>query len=295
MQRRTRVFWLAGLLYSFGLTGCDGAGSAPLVDFGHAQSVGQWQTVAQPTGGALPPQPSSAGATSVPPGSGVLMMLGTAGRPAAAAGGGASLAATGPAGSAAGPGGASGRNAGNGGGSAGAASGGAAGAASGGAAGLGSGGAAGLGNGGAAGGAGGSVTSLSFDVMTAPVGGLYQPRNIGAIWIQDSSARLVKSLEVWAGIRSLYLFTYGGARAGMPADVTASATLPNHRMHHASWNMKDRSGATVTPGKYTLYIELTDADWPGQVTSIDFDTSLGPQTISPPNATGFSAMKLQLQ
>jgi hypothetical protein len=46
----------------------------------------------------------------------------------------------------------------------------------------------------------GTVTSLTFDVTTKAPGGRYQPRNVGAIWVEDSSGKLVKSLEVWAGI-----------------------------------------------------------------------------------------------
>jgi hypothetical protein len=142
---------------------------------------------------------------------------------------------------------------------------------------------------------GGTVTSVAFDVMTAPQGGLYQPRNIGAIWIQDSSGKFMKSLEVWAGIRRTYLSKYNAAHGSMAVDVTASATLSSHKMHHATWNLKDRSGAAAPPGKYTVVIELTDTDWTGKFKSVDFDTSMGPQTLMPAGDTYFSALKLQLQ
>ena len=62
-------------------------------------------------------------------------------------------------------------------------------------------------------------------MTTAPVGGRYQPRNIGAIWIEDNNGKLVKSLEVWAGIRRRYLTRYATALSGAAIDVTASATL----------------------------------------------------------------------
>jgi anti-sigma-K factor RskA len=66
-------------------------------------------------------------------------------------------------------------------------------------------------------------------------------------------------------------------------------------MHHATWNMKDRSGADAPAGKYTLVVEVTDTDATGQSTSVDFDTSAGPMSLSPMANTYFSAMKLQLQ
>jgi hypothetical protein len=142
---------------------------------------------------------------------------------------------------------------------------------------------------------GGSVTSVLFDVTTLAQGGFYQPRNIGAIWVQDSSGKFVKSLEVWAGIRSRYLSKYSAARGGMPVDVTASATLNSHRAHHAMWNLKDRSGQAAPPGKYTLVIEVTDTDFTGKFDTIDFDTSQGPQQVTPPNATYYTMLKVTLQ
>jgi hypothetical protein len=140
-----------------------------------------------------------------------------------------------------------------------------------------------------------SVTSLAFDVTTSAVGYRYQPKNIGAIWVQDSSGKLVKSLEVWAATRRRYLTRYVSELSGSAVDVTASATLPSHRTHHATWNLKDKSGATVPPGQYTLVIELTDGDQTGRNDTVSFDTSAGPTTLTPANAPSFSSMKLQLQ
>jgi hypothetical protein len=151
---------------------------------------------------------------------------------------------------------------------------------------------------GAAGSGGAPATTpalLSFDVTTSPVGGRYQPKNIGAIWIQDANGKLVKSLEVWAGIRRRYLTHYNSALSGVAVDVTASATLSSHKTHHASWNLKDRNGAAVAPGKYTLVIELTDGDMTGRSDSVDFDMSAGAQTLTPANAPSFGSMKLQMQ
>lgn len=147
-------------------------------------------------------------------------------------------------------------------------------------------------------GSGGSAatpTTMMFAVTTSPAGYLYQPRNIGAIWVQDSSGRLVKSLEVWAGVRKRYLTRYASALNGSAIDVTASATLPYHRTHQVAWNLQDKTGAAVAPGKYTLVMELTDGDQTGPSNTVAFDTSAGPSTISPANAPSFGAMKLQLQ
>jgi hypothetical protein len=127
------------------------------------------------------------------------------------------------------------------------------------------------------------------------VGGRYQPKNIGAIWVQDKNGKLVKSLAVWAAIRRRYLTRYASALAGSSVDVTASATLSSHRAHHATWDMKDRSGATVAPGSYTLVMELTDGDMTGRSNTVAFDTNAGAQTLSPADAPSFGSLKLVLQ
>lgn len=140
-----------------------------------------------------------------------------------------------------------------------------------------------------------TLSSLSFDVTTSPVGYNYQPRNIGAIWIEDSAGQLVKSLEVWAKTRRRYLTRYQSALSGSSVDVTASATLQSHRTHHVSWDLKDKNGATVPPGVYSLVLELTDGNQTGRTTGVEFDTSAGPMTVEPPDAPSFAQMSLQLQ
>jgi hypothetical protein len=149
--------------------------------------------------------------------------------------------------------------------------------------------------GGAAGAPSSSLASLSFDVTTSPVGYRYQPKNVGAVWVQDSSGKLVKSLEVWASVRRRYLTRYTSALAGSKVDVVASATLSNHRTHHVTWNMTDRNGAKVAPGSYTLVMELTDGDQTGRSSTISFDTTVGAQVLNPTNAPSFNSMTLQLQ
>ena len=151
-------------------------------------------------------------------------------------------------------------------------------------------------SGGAAGSPGAAaVASLSFDVTTSPAGFRYQPKNIGAIWVQDASGKLVKSLEVWAGIRRRYLTRYVSALSGGTVDVTSSATLSNHKTHKVMWNLKDRNGAQVPPGKYTLVMEMTDGDISGRSNAVEIDTSGGAMSLTPMDAPSFSGMTLQLQ
>jgi hypothetical protein len=280
-ELRCRV-WTASVrgLIALAAVGCSSTLDAPNVSYGTQQQIGRW-AADSPTGVAglqfvgIAGSSSSVGTVSqaAPAGIGSVLPPPIAGVGAAgfqapqagrAGGGGRPAAGTGAAGSTgtAGSMGAAGNAAGGAGGSA---------------------------------AVGGEVTSVAFDVTTLSQGGFYQPRNIGAIWVQDSSGKFMKSLEVWAGIRSRYLSKYSSARGGMPVDVTASATLNSHKAHHATWNLKDRSGQAAPPGKYTLVIEVTDTDFTGKFDTIDFDTSQGPQQLTPPNATYYTMLKVTLQ
>jgi hypothetical protein len=139
------------------------------------------------------------------------------------------------------------------------------------------------------------VTKLDLSYTTEALGGRYAPKNVGAVWVTDSSGKLVKSLEVWARIRLRYLLNYASARGSARPDVTATATLTNHKAHMASWDLKGSTGAAVPPGKYTLHAEVTDSHMDGKTITIPFDTSAGPTTIDAPASPGFKSLKLTLQ
>jgi hypothetical protein len=62
-----------------------------------------------------------------------------------------------------------------------------------------------------------------------------------------------------------------------------------------TWDLTDKSGAHVKPGKYRLHLELTDGDATGQTAAIDFDTSAAASSSMPADAACFSGMKLQLK
>jgi hypothetical protein len=266
---RNAALWI---VWGTATAGCNVSTQTPGVEFGAAQPVGHWAAEAAAGSGSAAgspaimivgdPNPITGGAAGRLSAAGSGGALGVAGRAAAGVGG--SIA------------GSSGKAAGAGGNPAGQAGAGAAGS-------------------GGSSSPGGGATSLAFDVTTSPVGGRYQPKNIGAIWVQDSSGKLVKSLEVWAGVRRRYLTAYSTALAGGTVDVTASATLASHRAHHATWDMKNRSGAAAPPGTYTLVMELTDGDMTGRSNKLTFDTSAGATSMTPADAPSFASMKLQLQ
>jgi hypothetical protein len=274
-MRRSVVSWIGclGCVGAVAISACNTASEDPLVTYTSAPAAANWRGDygGGSAGAAGISEQPAAGSTAVLPNAG--SSSGDILRPKAGA------AAPSPAGS-------SGAAARGGSGGAGGSTGGAGGSTGG----AGAGGAAGSGGSAAPG-----VTTLSFDVTTSPVGYRYQPKNIGAIWVQDKNGKLVKSLEVWAGIRRRWLTRYQSQLAGASVDVVASATLSNHRAHHVTWNLKDKSGAAAPPGQYTLMMELTDGDQTGRANSIPFDTSAGASTQTPANAPSFGSMTLKLE
>jgi hypothetical protein len=149
-----------------------------------------------------------------------------------------------------------------------------------------------------AGGAAGShaeSTSISFSVTTMPLGGKYEPKNIGAIWVETRSGEFVKTLELWAKTRRRYLtrFYKAGGTTGS-VDVTASATLSVHKTHEVLWNHLDRSALSRSPGLYRLCVEVTDASASGQSYCIDVDSSAGTQTLTPEDQAYFKALSLSV-
>jgi hypothetical protein len=140
------------------------------------------------------------------------------------------------------------------------------------------------------------LSSVTFGVTTVAQGGKYQPKNIGAIWIETSSGSFVRTLELWAKTRRRYLTKFNTA-AGTTStvDVTATATLTSHKAHQVTWDLKDKAGATVAAGAYRVVVEVTDADSTGKNYSYDFNLSAGAQSLSVADQTYFKTMTLKLQ
>lgn len=118
------------------------------------------------------------------------------------------------------------------------------------------------------------ISACTFKITTKSQSGRYAPKNIGAIWIERDNGEWVKTLKVWAGVRSRYLSTYlktNTTRNTM--DAVTSATLRQHGSHEAKWNLSDATGKPVPDGKYRLRVEVTDRDAMGQLLSLPFTRS----------------------
>ena len=138
-------------------------------------------------------------------------------------------------------------------------------------------------------------TKLTFKVQTAPFGGRYKPKNIGAIWIETSTGTFVKTVERWARIRARFLTRFAASSKNNLVDAVSSATLANHRVHTVTWNLTDVGRKRVPDGAYRLAIELTDRDGPGALVYVPFTLGASPVKVTPATTPQFSAMELRVE
>ena len=134
-----------------------------------------------------------------------------------------------------------------------------------------------------------------ISVTTKAPGGRYQPDNVGAIWIADSSTRFVKSLYVWGTQRrgELSRWTSATSAAGLSnnlVDAVTAATMRSHGSRTASWNGTDTKKALVPDGAYKVCFEVEDGAQ--QYQCVDFTKSRSAQTVTPADTAGFTMRKI---
>jgi len=136
--------------------------------------------------------------------------------------------------------------------------------------------------------------TLNVTVTTsATTGGTYIPRNVEAIWIQNSSGQFVKSLLVYAAARIGELTNWNTSSAGNKVDAITGATQSSHGVRTCSWNGTNVSGVVVADGTYTLKMELTDKNATGNVGTFTFVKGPAAQTQTPAAVPSFSALTIK--
>jgi hypothetical protein len=134
-----------------------------------------------------------------------------------------------------------------------------------------------------------------ISVTTKAAGGRYQPDNVGAIWIADSSTKFVKSLYVWGSQRRSELrnWTSATSAAGLAnnlVDAVTAATMHSHGLRTATWAGTDTKKALVPDGAYKVCFELQDGNQ--QYQCVDFTKSRSAQTVTPSDTTSFTMRKI---
>jgi hypothetical protein len=139
--------------------------------------------------------------------------------------------------------------------------------------------------------------TLTVSVATSSTGGNFAPRNILAIWIEDSSGKFVKTLLAYAEKRKTYLNTWEAATtlagsAYNSVDAITGATQSSHTTRTCNWNGTDYSKTLVPDGDYKLRMELTDKNATGNTASFTFTKGPDPLKLTPDNVPSFSFVSL---
>lgn len=104
-----------------------------------------------------------------------------------------------------------------------------------------------------------SAGSLSVRATTTPAGGNYAPRNVTAVWIEDSTGAFVKTISRWANQRRQHLVAWQTAAGTADVDAISGATRQDHAAPlMITWDMKNRTGAEVPDGTYRVRMEVAD-------------------------------------
>ncbi|MDD4971254.1 MAG: DUF2271 domain-containing protein [Paludibacter sp.] len=135
--------------------------------------------------------------------------------------------------------------------------------------------------------------TLNVTVTTsATTGATYVPRNVLAIWVQNSSGAFVKTLLLYAQARISELTTWNAISGGNIVDAITGATQTSHGVRTCTWNGTDVSGVVVPDGTYTLKMELTDKNAPGNVGTFTFVKGPAAQTVTPVAVPSFMAITI---
>ena len=136
--------------------------------------------------------------------------------------------------------------------------------------------------------------TLNVTVTTSATSGAqYSPRNVEAIWIENSSGVFVKSLLVYAQARISELTNWNNSSAGNKVDAITGATQSTHGVRTCSWNGTNVLGVVVADGTYTLKMELTDKNGTGNLGTFTFVKGTTTQTQTPASVPSFSAITIK--
>ena len=139
--------------------------------------------------------------------------------------------------------------------------------------------------------------TLNVSVTTSSTGGNFAPRNILAIWVEDSSGKFVKTLLAYADKRKTYLNTWEASTTTVGSvynsiDAITGATQSSHATRTCSWNGTDYNKKTVADGEYHLKMEITDKNATGNLASFTFTKGPNPQNLTPVNVPSFASVSL---
>jgi len=142
-----------------------------------------------------------------------------------------------------------------------------------------------------------SEGTLTITATTSSAGGNYAPKNIVAIWIEDTQGNFVKTLLAYAQNRKTHLNTWEASTtaAGSPfntVDAITGATKSSHATRTCTWNGTDVNGTIVADGTYRIRMELSDKNSTGNYSTFTFTKGPDAENQAPGNVPSFSSITL---
>lgn len=134
--------------------------------------------------------------------------------------------------------------------------------------------------------------TLHVTTLTSAAGGNYAPRNIVAVWVEDSNGVFVKTLLAYANTYKQYLTHWKVKSNYNTTDAISGATVNSHATRTCNWNGKNTSGVVVPDGKYRICFELTDKNATGNYSYFEIIKDAQTHTLTPANVPSFSNISI---
>ena len=134
--------------------------------------------------------------------------------------------------------------------------------------------------------------TLSVSTLTSQAGGNYAPKNIVAIWVENSSGEYVKSLLVYADEYKRHLTNWVSNSSYDVSDAVTGATVNTHGTRSCTWDGTDVDGNIVADGTYRVCMELTDKNSTGNYHYFEFLKDSVSHTLTPTDVSSFSDISI---
>jgi len=138
-----------------------------------------------------------------------------------------------------------------------------------------------------------ATTGLAVTASTSTAGGNYSPRNIVAVWVENSSGQFVKSLAVYAAKEKSYLTHWKSSSTSNTTDAATGATRSSYSAISVTWDGTDTSDTEVADGTYIVCMELTDKNGTGNYSTFNFTKGTAEETLTPDDEPSFSNITIK--
>lgn len=134
-----------------------------------------------------------------------------------------------------------------------------------------------------------SSGELSITFTTKTYNGQYKPKHLLAVWVENSNGTFVKTLAAYTGSKyRQYLSNWKSATSTYDrTDAITGATLSSHGTLTCSWDGTDVNSILQDDGTYTIYMEFTESNATGKVTSFTFDKSSASVALTPASSSSY--------